>query len=95
MTDREYDVIVWGATGFTGALVAEYLLAQYGVGSSLRWAIAGRSQEKLDSLRESLGPDAANVPTIVADSFDEEKLAAMAATSEPTGILEGEMHGEL
>ena len=43
MSNRDFDIVVWGATGFTGALVAEYLLAQYGIGEDLRWAIAGRS----------------------------------------------------
>ena len=81
MSDREFDVVVWGATGFTGALVAEYLLGQYGVGKDLRWAIAGRSEEKLASLKAELGEEAAELPTIVADSFDEEKLAAMAAST--------------
>jgi len=81
MNGRGFDIVVWGATGFTGALVAEYLLAQYGVGGTLKWAIAGRNAEKLDDLRRELGPEAAALPTIVADSFDEEKLAAMAAST--------------
>ena len=75
---REFDVIVWGATGFTGTLVAEYLLRQYGVDADLRWAIAGRSKEKLESLRDSLGEKAANVETIVADSFDQDALRNLA-----------------
>ncbi len=74
---REFDVIVWGATGFTGALVAEYLLERYGSDGTLRWAIAGRSQDKLDALRDSLG--AAGLPSVVADSFDAAKLAALVA----------------
>lgn len=81
MTERDFDVVVWGATGFTGALVAEYLLAQYGTGGSLRWAIAGRNEAKLDELRRELGPTAAELPVIVADSFDTDKLAAMAAST--------------
>lgn len=79
MDKREFDIIVWGATGFTGALVAEYLLAQYGIGKDLRWAIAGRSEEKLEKLRHALGSEATALPTIVADSFDEQKLHDMAA----------------
>ena len=78
MSEREFAVVVWGATGFTGALVAEYLLAKYGVGGDLAWAIAGRSQEKLDALKNDLGADAAALPSIVADSFDEAALASMA-----------------
>ena len=81
MSNRDFDIVVWGATGFTGALVAEYLLAQYGTGHDhdLRWAIAGRSEEKLEKLRHALGAEAAALPTIVADSFDDQKLSDMAA----------------
>ncbi len=80
-TDRDFDVVVWGATGFTGSLVAEYLLSQYGVDGPLRWAIAGRSEGKLAKLQEALGAQAASLPSIVADSFDEQRLAAMVANS--------------
>ncbi|MDJ0908376.1 MAG: saccharopine dehydrogenase NADP-binding domain-containing protein [Woeseiaceae bacterium] len=85
MSDREFDIIVWGATGFTGVLVAEYLLDRYGVGGDLRWAIAGRSADKLKALKSSLGDGAADLPSIVADSFDEEALDAM--TSRTTVVL--------
>ena len=60
---REFDVIVWGATGFTERLVAEYLLAGYGVGGSLRWALAGRNESKLSRVRERLGREAGNRAT--------------------------------
>ena len=53
--ERAFDVIVHGATGFTGKLVAEYLLRQYGLGDRLRWAIAGRSEMKLQQVRDELG----------------------------------------
>lgn len=77
-TTREFDVVVWGATGFTGSLVCEYLLQHYGVDGDLRWAIAGRSQDKLDALRASLGAKSASLETIVADSFDEQTLRDLA-----------------
>ncbi|MGI9237719.1 MAG: saccharopine dehydrogenase family protein [Woeseiaceae bacterium] len=76
---RQFDIIVWGATGFTGALVAKYLLRRYGVGADLRWAIAGRSQDKLAALRDELGPEATALEMIVADSFDADSLQAMAS----------------
>lgn len=76
--DRKYDVIVYGATGFTGKLVAAYLTRQYGVGGKLQWAIAGRSEAKLRSVRESLGDAASDLNLIVADSSDREALAALA-----------------
>ena len=79
MSEREYDIIVYGATGFTGQLVAEYLLERYGLGSDLRWAIAGRSESKLNALRGALGPAAAELPILVADSGDAEALATLAA----------------
>ena len=38
-SDREFHIILWGASGFTGRLVAEYLLEKYGSGGALRWAL--------------------------------------------------------
>ena len=52
--DAEFDVIIYGATGFTGRLVAEYLAAEY-AGSDLKWAMAGRSLEKLAAVRAEMG----------------------------------------
>ena len=75
MTEREYDVVVFGATGFTGALTAEYLAGVTGAG---RWAIAGRSREKLQAVRERLSRD---VPVIVADVGDPASLRAMAEST--------------
>jgi short subunit dehydrogenase-like uncharacterized protein len=78
VSEREFDVVVYGATGFTGALVAEYLLRHYGLGQGLRWAIAGRSREKLDTVKAGLGDAAASLDVIVTDSTDKVALAAMA-----------------
>ena len=75
--EREFDVIVQGARGFTGTLVAEYLLRQYGAGGDLRWALAGRNEEKLREVRESLGSAASDVDLIVADSFDKTALQSL------------------
>ena len=75
---REFDVVVWGATGFTGRLVAEYLLAQYGAGGELAWALGGRSEQKLEAVRGGLGPGAEALPLIVGDSDDEASLRALA-----------------
>ena len=76
---RDFDVIVFGATGFTGTLVAEYLAERYGCGGDLKWAIAGRSADRLDALRAGLGAHAADLETIVADSDDADALASLAA----------------
>ncbi len=56
MPEREFDVIVWGATGFTGRLVAQYLAETYGVGGELSWAIAGRNRDKLEQVRRDCLP---------------------------------------
>ncbi len=76
---REFDVIVYGASGFTGTLVAEYLLRQYGANRELRWALAGRSVEKLRRVRDGLGPPAAGLEVVIADSFDQEALLSLAS----------------
>ncbi len=76
---RIFDVIVWGASGFTGRLVAEYLLAQYGLDGKVRWAMAGRSEDKLIKVRAELGNE--DIPILLADSDDEESLAELAARS--------------
>ena len=74
---REFDIIVQGATGFTGTLVAEYLLRQYGADGDLRWALAGRSEDKLREVREGLGAAASELELIVADSFDNIALQSL------------------
>jgi len=77
--EREFDIILWGATGFTGRLVAEYLLGRYGSGADLRWALAGRNQARLEAVRAGLGHAAAELPILLADSDDEESLDRLAA----------------
>ena len=77
-SSRDFDVIVYGATGFTGTLVAEYLLREYGVDRDLRWAIAGRSANKLEEVKRGLGSDATALEIIVADSSDKLALADLA-----------------
>jgi short subunit dehydrogenase-like uncharacterized protein len=78
MSDREFDVIVWGATGFTGRLVAEHLLRRHEVGGDLRWAIAGRSDHKLADVRRDLGGRADRLPIVVADADDQSSMDALA-----------------
>lgn len=72
----EFDIIVYGATGFTGRLVAEYLAANYGVGGSVKWAMAGRSAAKLAEVRDEIGAPK-DTPLIVADANDAASLKAM------------------
>jgi short subunit dehydrogenase-like uncharacterized protein len=76
MSSSKFDIVVYGATGFTGQLVAEYLAAQYKGDSSLKWAMAGRSKDKLASVRDAIGAPA-DTPLIVADAGDVASLKAM------------------
>ena len=71
---REFDIIIWGASGFTGRLVAEYLYKNYN-SKDLKWAIAGRDNQKLISIRKTFLND--EVPIVLADSFDETSLNKM------------------
>jgi short subunit dehydrogenase-like uncharacterized protein len=81
---RPYDLVVWGATGFTGRLVAEHLSKTYTGPTSnhgLRWALAGRNQAKLEAVRASLGPNAAGVPIAVADPTAPGQLDAVVGSA--------------
>lgn len=71
---KEFDIVVHGATGFTGRLVIEYLLTQSD--KSLRWAMGGRSAEKLAAVRDELGAPA-DTPLVVTDSADAASLQAL------------------
>lgn len=75
---REYDIIIWGASGFTGRLVVEYLLQNYSADDKLAWAIAGRSRQKLDALVDDLIENGDHPPIFIADSHDPESLDRMA-----------------
>ncbi|HVS62397.1 MAG TPA: saccharopine dehydrogenase NADP-binding domain-containing protein [Thermoanaerobaculia bacterium] len=72
---HEFDVVVFGATGFTGRLVAELLYASYGATGELRWAIGGRDRDKLERLRAELG--GGDLPLVVAHSEEPASLVAM------------------
>jgi saccharopine dehydrogenase (NAD+, L-glutamate forming) len=79
---REHDIVLVGATGFTGGLTAEYLLRHAPAG--LRWALAGRNPEKLEAVRARLAdidPRAADLPLLHADATDPASLADLAAST--------------
>ena len=71
---REFDVIVYGASGFTGRLVAEYMGKTYG--DSANWAMAGRNEAKLAEVRDLVGAPS-TTPLVTADASDPESLRAM------------------
>jgi short subunit dehydrogenase-like uncharacterized protein len=72
------DLIVFGATGFTGRLVAEYLHATYGTDGQVKWAIAGRNHDKLAEVRNLIGAPT-SLPVLVADAQDAASLANLVA----------------
>jgi short subunit dehydrogenase-like uncharacterized protein len=72
----EFDVVVFGASGFTGRLVAEYLAERYPASSGLKWAMAGRNLEKLAAVRDEIKASA-SIPLIAADSDNAASLLAL------------------
>ena len=75
--NRKFDIVVWGASGFTGRLVCQYLAKNYGLGetSQLQWAIAGRNRKKLENLqRELTAKYNHELPILIGNSFDIESL---------------------
>jgi len=84
MSQTRFDVIVFGATSFVGQILCDYLFTRHGVGGGVKWAMAGRSPSKLESVRAALGESAAGIELMVADAADEEALRAMCAQ---TGVV--------
>jgi short subunit dehydrogenase-like uncharacterized protein len=77
MVDKQYDIVLYGATGFTGRLAAKYLNKTYG--KSISWAIAGRSEAKLRALAAEIGCDCCGI--LVADSGDVASLKALCSAA--------------
>jgi short subunit dehydrogenase-like uncharacterized protein len=75
-SSSKFDIVVYGASGFTGQLVAEYLAVHYKGDKQLRWAMAGRSLDKLASVRDAIGAPK-ETPLIAADASDVASLKAM------------------
>ncbi|MEP0393291.1 MAG: saccharopine dehydrogenase NADP-binding domain-containing protein [Erythrobacter sp.] len=76
-----FDLVIYGATSFVGAITADYVMSKYGAERPYKWAIAGRSETKLAALKGQLGEGAKDLPTIVANSDDEASLEAMCAST--------------
>ena len=95
--DRPYDLVLFGATGFTGGLTAEYLARHAPAG--LRWALAGRNPAKLAAVRDRLAaidPALAGLPLLTADVTDPESLRAVAESARVVATTVGPYihHGE-
>ncbi|KAI8104528.1 hypothetical protein M9434_003083 [Picochlorum sp. BPE23] len=82
---RPFNVVLWGSTGFTGRLVAEHMMQRYAK-DDIKWAMAGRSKEKVQTIRDSLaekyGVDAESVPILVGDSNDLASLESIASSTD-------------
>ena len=77
MAEREFDIVVYGATGYTGRLVAEHFVREYGgKPHAPKWAMAGRNRDKLDRVRDAIGAPA-DTPLVVADADQPGTLDAM------------------
>ena len=74
--NAEFDIIVYGASGYTGRLVAEHLAGRYGIGGEVKWAMAGRSAAKLAEVRDAIGAPK-DTPLVVADADDAASLDTM------------------
>jgi short subunit dehydrogenase-like uncharacterized protein len=76
-TPPKFDIIIFGASSFVGQIMTRYMLAQFGVKGELKWAIAGRSQNKLSELKLSLGEAGESLDVLVADAADETSLRSL------------------
>jgi short subunit dehydrogenase-like uncharacterized protein len=97
---RAYDLVVFGATGFTGRLVAQYLVQAYGAGGThaneaTTWAMAGRSLTKLEQVRNFIGAPR-ELPLITVDARDDKALLAMVRQAKViiTTVGPYQLHGE-
>src|SRR3954467_11510362 len=90
------DVIAYGATSFVGQILCRYLLEEFGTHDQLKWAAAGRSKDKLEALRSSLGPKAAKLPLVVVDAADDTPLRELCASTRVVVSTVGPyaLHGE-
>ena len=80
MSEREFDLVVFGASGYTGKLVAEYIQNEYGGDQSLKWALAGRNKDKLAGIKEDLNLES-DLTILEVDSNDQESLDAMTSAA--------------
>jgi short subunit dehydrogenase-like uncharacterized protein len=92
-----HTVVLFGATGFVGQIVARHLFRRHGAGRELRWAIAGRSEKKLKAVRAGLGAGAENLPLVVADANDDAALKALCADTRVVASTVGPyaLHGSI
>jgi short subunit dehydrogenase-like uncharacterized protein len=81
MASRSYDIVLWGCTGYTGELVADYLAAYQGKHSELKWALAGRSEAKVAALKRRLQAEfpGCDPPILIGTADDQSSVDAVVA----------------
>jgi len=79
MKKKEFDVIVFGASSFVGQILVQYLWKRHGLNGEIKWAIAGRDADKLAVLKNRLGEQARELPTILANAGKETDLRNLCA----------------
>lgn len=91
-----YDFVLFGASSFVGKIMSQYLLSEQVDGQTFRWAMAGRSEKKLNALKKELGERAAEIPVIIADSFDEAALTSLCQQTKVVASTVGpyDLYGE-
>lgn len=77
MSNPQFDIVIFGATSFVGNILTGYMMKTYGADGDIKWAIAGRSESKLQALKEQHGAQA--IPHLIANADDELALANMAS----------------
>ncbi|MBU3003765.1 saccharopine dehydrogenase family protein [Paraglaciecola arctica] len=80
-TPPKFDIVIFGATSFVGQILTRYMLAQFALDGEIKWAIAGRSQNKLMALKQSLGSAAESLDVLVADAADEASLNLLCSST--------------
>ena len=81
MNQTQHHAVLFGATSFVGQILTRYMFERHGANGEFRWAIAGRSTQKLAQLRDALGDGARDLPMIVCDAADEVALRSLCATT--------------
>lgn len=84
MSSGKFDLIIFGATSFVGEILCRYLVSEYGMAGRLKWAAAGRSRKKLETLRSQLGKEAGLLTLLTADAADD---AALKRLCEQTRVI--------
>lgn len=77
MEKTQFDILIFGATSFVGQILTSYMANHFGLNDDIKWAIAGRSEDKLIQVKNSLGDKGKGLQILVADADDETSLKSL------------------